>query len=251
MASGSKKDPKKFFDIAKPGKTMPSSSSRPAIVGHRTLLKDPMMAEDAPGDGSSAADEKSPVSTTVPKLQPLTEAEKETVKPSDPPEAITPDEPGADDKKEEDEKTTVDAVDEDKPVAEDKVDKLTAPKSKDIDEKTEARPEEVQPSDSPDDVSEESKEADSESPAAKNEADKQAEKASLEAAAKLEATEKTIADKTYFLPIGERKKRRSAKRSGAALFLIIILLLALGYLAVDSGMVKTSWKPPVRLFKAE
>jgi hypothetical protein len=93
--------------------------------------------------------------------------------------------------------------------------------------------------------------AEAEAVVAKSEAEKQAERATEAAAARVDAAEKLIADKTYFVPVGERSARRSKKHIGFKLFLCLIGLLALAYLAIDSGMIKTSVDLPVRLFRVE
>ena len=42
---GSKIQPKKVFDVMRPGKTAASATSRPVIVGHKPQIKDPMMSD--------------------------------------------------------------------------------------------------------------------------------------------------------------------------------------------------------------
>lgn len=252
MANSSKPNSKKFFDVAKPGKTMPSSSSRPAIVGHRTLLKDPMMTEEMTNEETNNTDEKAPVSTSVPKLQPLTDAEKETAQSTETPDSSEKAKPEPEPQKADIKKTAPETSKSDKQPA---VEEESTPKPDSEPANTEEKaddapdnPAEAEPSS---EESDNSKESEPESATTKKEADKLAEKAAAEAAAKQEALEKVIADKTYFLPIGQKKRRRSAGRSILVLGLIILLLLAFGYLAVDSGMVKTTlFEPPIRLFKA-
>src|SRR5690348_15469367 len=39
---------KKVFDVAKPGKSAPSSSAKPIIITNRPVLKDPMVTAEAP-----------------------------------------------------------------------------------------------------------------------------------------------------------------------------------------------------------
>ena len=46
MANSEDSD-KKVFDVAKPGETAADASSRPVIVGHKNLLKDPMVKDNA------------------------------------------------------------------------------------------------------------------------------------------------------------------------------------------------------------
>lgn len=45
MAASKSDKPDKVFDVAKPGKAAASASSRPLIIGHKTILKDPMVKE--------------------------------------------------------------------------------------------------------------------------------------------------------------------------------------------------------------
>lgn len=39
----------KVFDVSKPGKTAASASSKPVIIGHKNMLKDPMVKNDSAG----------------------------------------------------------------------------------------------------------------------------------------------------------------------------------------------------------
>lgn len=57
-----KPEPKVMEDVAKPGKTTPDATSKPIIVGHKPLLKDPMVT----------AEEPAVETTPVPKAAPLT-----------------------------------------------------------------------------------------------------------------------------------------------------------------------------------
>jgi hypothetical protein len=50
---------KQVFDVAKPGKTAASATSRPVIVNHGSLLKDPMMS------GEKSTESPKPAETTV------------------------------------------------------------------------------------------------------------------------------------------------------------------------------------------
>ena len=47
---------KKVFDIAKPGKTAASASSRPLIIGHKPMLKDPMVNDASAGEFGKVID---------------------------------------------------------------------------------------------------------------------------------------------------------------------------------------------------
>jgi hypothetical protein len=271
---------KKFFDVAKPGKSMPPSTSRPAIVGHRTILKDPMVNTELVSSGGvnapaeESASEKV-VSTTAPTLKPLNvsvTAEGGQVADSlktangladKQPEAVT----------------TVQVVpeavpDEDEPASDvipvKKVGEtvIAPPEHQETAQVAEANEagsdndaNSDQPSTSPQPPAPSSNSAqpagsaeataEAEAVVAKSEAEKQAEKASEAVAARVEVAEKLIAEKTYFVPVGERRAQRSKKHVGLTLFLCLIGLLALAYLAIDSGMIKTSVDLPVRLFRVE
>jgi hypothetical protein len=56
----SKKSTPKLFDIAKPGKSTPSSTSRPVIITNRPVLKDPMVIKVSSDD-----EEPTPIETTT------------------------------------------------------------------------------------------------------------------------------------------------------------------------------------------
>jgi hypothetical protein len=57
-------EPKKLFDIAKPGKMLPSASSRPLITGHHDLLQDPMLKVTESVKNNMTA-EASPVKVSI------------------------------------------------------------------------------------------------------------------------------------------------------------------------------------------
>src|SRR5688572_1342557 len=50
----------KVFDVAKPGSSMPSSTTRPIIVSHRPMARDPMMSPNRTAPDGSAAEEAKP-----------------------------------------------------------------------------------------------------------------------------------------------------------------------------------------------
>lgn len=57
MAS-SKDSEKQMMDVAKPGKTTPDATSKPIIVGHKPMMKDPMVTPEEPTDKPKPAEEK-------------------------------------------------------------------------------------------------------------------------------------------------------------------------------------------------
>jgi hypothetical protein len=49
MATSKSPADDKVFDVAKPGKTTAASTSKPVIIGHKNMLKDPMVKEESVG----------------------------------------------------------------------------------------------------------------------------------------------------------------------------------------------------------
>ena len=67
----------RVMDVAKPGKTAPSASSRPIITGHAPPVKDPMVNEDKKMSEGESEEHKIDVKRSSPKvIAPLTSAEK-------------------------------------------------------------------------------------------------------------------------------------------------------------------------------
>ena len=70
----SKKDPKKLMDVSKPGKTAPSTTAKPVIVGHKPLLQqDPMVNPSGAEDKEEINTEASHAAKVI---EPPTEAEQ-------------------------------------------------------------------------------------------------------------------------------------------------------------------------------
>lgn len=277
------KDGDGVFDVAKPGKTTPDSSSRPLIVGNRTMLKrDPMVSPTPPAvasdtlnpkkeeavltapelpDDKDKADEdrksavkvikiephdaqdpneiiaavvtpKKPKQMVPIKLQPSAEADPvpkespspqmEDVKRS----ASKPEEPPADEPAPQDVPTT---------------------SSANMPEDTDNTTEKTEPT-------EDSSNTGSEDGAVGAVADqattkKAADKAAAEAIAKKVIYEKLINEKKYFVSVGEKKRKRSMRFGLLLIVAAIVLALALGDLLIDAGIIKTSLKAPVSIFK--
>ncbi|HET7320795.1 MAG TPA: hypothetical protein VFI84_04425, partial [Candidatus Saccharimonadales bacterium] len=55
MARKKKEDEQKLFDVARPGKSTPSSSSKPIIITNRPLLQDPMVVPDESAGGEASS----------------------------------------------------------------------------------------------------------------------------------------------------------------------------------------------------
>lgn len=241
----------RVFDVAKPGKSAPDDSSRPVIIGHRTILKDPTV--NAPEDPEFPKEEKARETTTAPELK-ATSGEKVVIPISE--------KSSSKDKK----KKTEDSAEEEKTAPEapeESSEEIFAPQAK-------KEKEEVDTTDKPDstddkpvkkeDTTEEANnkteepdtaaEKDDEAAPAETPADqKAADKKEQEEIARQAALEKTVVDKTYFVPIGEVKRKRSNRRALLVLLVVIIIAVALADLLIDSGMIKTNIKAPVHIFK--
>ncbi len=218
-------EPKKYFDVAKPGKTMPDATSRPAIVGHRTILKDPMMASSDTPDEKPLPSPADRAKLTAPTLAPSKEmvaADKEVKE-----TAVKP--------AEESESHTV-------PVTK------TAPAEKPTAASAPAEATAEAPKASTDD---EAPDPDKQDMTLSSEEQKKIEKEQEEAAAKQEALEKLVVDKTYFVPIGEKKRQRSFHKALLVGLLVFLLLAALGNMLIDAGIVKTSFKAPISVLNNE
>jgi len=212
MASKASNKPDKVFDVAKPGKTAAGASGRPLIVGHRTLMQDPMVKDaddiDAPStapvldedDKPSGGASKTTLSSKIMEPSPTKVEPVEEKEPDVEVEVKTDDQPPAEEP-------------EPEPAVED-----TTPT------KDEAKP--------PEDKAEEDTTSDSATvntvagQVAKKQQDQKEQEAEI---AKTAEIEKLIDDKKYYVPIGEKKRKRSMRH----IFLGMVLVLVLGFLLVN------------------
>lgn len=227
------------MDVAKPGTSAPDASARPVIVGHRTLLQDPMVT---PAQNDEDKAEEVTVSKTAPTLKPLNEPapKKVTVKSEE---------------KEDEDDTTESApayvIESVKPKAEEPKEdsKPEEPEKKPEPKETSKEkepPEKSEPEVATEQPKTDSDEAATEAVAEQAAAKKTTEKEDKEAAARQEAVQKLITEKTYNLPIGEAKRKRNMS---LILLLLLLLLLVLAYFAIDAGVIKTSISLPFEFFK--
>lgn len=206
------------FDVAKPGKSVPSSSAKPIIVTNRPVLKDPMVVEEDGEVSASAADSESARSPSLPSakvhIEPLSSQKSDADDASAPP-------PEESDKAEE-------------PAAEggDEVKK---------DEKTTAEP----------DLSEVDDGA--AEPSAKNIAKKAEEDEEAElkkAAERAEELDKLAESRKFYLPINQVEKRRTKRYVLLGVVFIVILGLAWADVALDAGIITIPGvKAPTHFFK--
>jgi hypothetical protein len=221
-------EPKKVFDVAKPGDSKPDASARPIIVGHGPMVQDPMMAAEskdksepptAPDlDAKAKADEeKSPEKAVFhgPKrIEPLhTESEEdspakileeetvpaETTEEKSEPAKETESETKTEDEKSTDEQTDTGSSDSAA------VDALAASAEKRKIQETEAE------------------------------------------MTKRKAMQELANSKKYYVPI---KETHGKKSTGAFTVILLLLVVAAGfYLAVDAELIDIGMKVPFELIK--
>ncbi len=188
---------KRIFDVAKPGKTAASAQSRPVIVGHRTLLQDPMVKPSNSEDAKEEAPKTDePTATSSPSGHTITPPQEQSSSPT----------PAA---KPEENQQNPNTEEETKPPEQDRETSVYN------------------------------------GPAALKEQTRLQQQAEL---AKQENLHKLVDDKRYYVPIGEQKRSRTIRHLLLALIGILLLAIILADLLVDTGIIKTSVKPPVQIF---
>lgn len=214
MATSSDKPARKHFDIQRPGRSAPNANSRPTIVGHHTILQDPMVNKPVQDDEPQ------------PEVVPL--AAKLSVK-------LTPSDEAIASQKAADDETVAKKAE-------------TAEGGSSQDDKAENREvttetPKIETQDSIDD-----NEGDKQNSDTGADEQKKIDQKAKEDQAKTDQINQLIVDKTFFVPIGEKKRKRSKHHVVAWLVVAIILGVATIDLMVDARIIKTSIKPPVSLF---
>lgn len=232
-------DSKKVFDVAKPGKTAPSSSSRPVITGHKMVAKDPMVAKSQPAQEPAKTTEKG-TAPEVGEKKDVAAAEGEALFLSSNRIKIMP-------ISHDDEVTT----DEDKTT----VKTETTPVPEAPQESADTEPAAPLAADEPPEAPAQTDDPPATSDAAAMDAvvgqvdagnkgkDGEADKA------KQEQLEQLIASKEYYLPIDEAKHIHAIERFLAIALIISLLAVAGAYLAVDAGLIKANIDLPVDIIK--
>lgn len=243
---------KKHFDIARPGKSAASPTSRPVIVSNRPILKDPMVTDSIPGSDMQFSSEPARRIS----IKPLAEKEEkaeDSKKADNAPEpkpasdSVVPPEPvqdvdAADNKEEATEpeekkpakKTDTDTDLEKAEPQEDSKEEVSAePESKDEDEQSDETGEDT----------EETNETD-----ARTQGDQTSEEEEAELAAHKAEIEKLIVSREYFLPINSVSKRRTKHHVILGVLLIILLALAWTDIALDAGLIQINNIKPVTHF---
>jgi hypothetical protein len=221
----------KVFDVARPGKSSASATSRPVIISNRPILQDPMVSTvDSAGTAPDMeATEKSNPSTVKVTIKPLAETDE-------PIESVD----------------TSKSAKKDKTIAELAAEKSQPKSAEEPVDKPEAAPEESDKSADSEEAAKvepgsDSKPADeppaSDTPDAETvpaeEGKTSQETAALEAEAKkLEAINALAESQQYFLPINAVERRRSLVVSILGLLLIVGLGALLVDLLLDIGFIR-------------
>lgn len=210
------KSTKRIIDVAHPGKTAPSATSRPVIVTNRPILKDPMMADNTAEEPDTSTAPK----TGKAKLEPLQE-------PSDVSDKKTPEE-----------------------MADEPAEAASSPKTKEPAETDDDQP--STENDETEETDDESVAQPSDDEESKDVAEQTAEEidaSEIEAQAKHDAAiEKLVDSKQYFLPINSVEKRRTKRFAIVALLLVIIVVVVWIDIALDAGLIKLGGVQPVTDF---
>lgn len=205
-------------DVEQPGKSAPAATSKPVIVTHRPIMKDPMMVEDDESTGNAPKEDLA--HAIGPKLQPLSK----------------PEEPEAGPK-----------TNKEEPAAEpDSSESETAKPAVEPEKKPENEPEAPEP-----DEGEPDEDRVPESRPAGQDSAEPKQKAEADAARKKEqaiAVEKLIMSGKYRLPINSVEKRKTKRFVALGILLAIILVLVWADIALDAGLIKAGGVKPVTHF---
>ena len=220
MADKPERPAQKFFDVSHPGKSTPSSTSRPTIVGHHTMLQDPMVNTEHENEEAVTNTSSLVNRTSITNIVPSDEA----VAGYNSTEKI--------------EDTSEPSVEEVRDKVEDEPQ---------VDEQKAEEPELIEP-ESKEPVEETSDIQMQSTDGTNTEEQKKVEKETKEDIERQEAIAKLIADKTYFAPVGVNKRKSSKRNFVMPIIVALVVVFVAGYLLIDSGIVKTSVKLPVSFF---
>lgn len=237
-------EPKKVFDVAKPGDTSADSTSRPLIVGHKnTMQHDPMVAGSDDQTAPVVKDmpvvvDDTPVSTQGKTIKPRKIANQDGAKAHDTNKTHTMDISVTDDQ------PVVVKVTKESPSEE----KQDAPSASPDDTETETKPPD---NTSADNAAEDTSENEGATGVVAGQAAQKKEDAKAEEvqAAQQEAVRALADSKQYFVPIGEAKRRRSAAKVLSVLVLVFIIAAAAAYAAIDAGLIDTNITLPYDFIK--
>lgn len=222
MASNSEKSP--VMDVTRPGKTPAAATSRPVIIGHGAMMKDPMVRDNSREDNAGGT-MASPAHD-----QPLVQKAELTVAPPESKEPV--------------ESSTADATVKTEPVTTES-DAAAVPESTD-DEAGESSQEESseQTTESDEQLTEKGVVDAVVGQAAQNSKDKKKTEAE---AAKQAAIEKLIKEKTYFVRIGQAHRAHKGGHGALVVLLILLVAAVAAYALADLGIISIGIDVPVHI----
>jgi hypothetical protein len=265
-----KKQSPRVMDVSKPGKSTPSASSRPVIVGHRPAVQDPMVNENKPEKPSGeAAGQKIDVKRTAPKViapistpEDLAKAAEAKAAPSapepeatlEPPVEETPAEeaPSTDDQSApepeepaEEAPEIPEAPEETPSPADDQAPEISEYTAADSEASTQEAKSQKQKATSSKDkgssvVDALASQASKDKPKKDAQADEQLQK-------RLDEVEKLVDDKKYYVHTSQTTGKQRRTRWFA--LILVVLLLAGGYLALDAQVIKNDIQLPYEFFE--
>lgn len=217
----------RVFDVTRPGKSMPSASSRPVIVTHKPNVSDPMVSPKNPekSDSNEATDDDGPSAgegadmvMAAPKkgrIEPLHTDIVPDSEQSEVPEEKEARAESEDSETPEEEKTSSQATPEE--------DEAAKPSTED---------------ESSDEISDMAAEA-----TTKKQAQNEAAKKEADAAQKQAEVDALINNKQFFVPINAVQKRRSMKL--VVVSLVVIFVAVAGFIvALDAELLDIGLEPP-------
>jgi hypothetical protein len=229
-------------DVAQPGTSAPSASSRPVIITNRPILKDPMVV-DVDTEAKEADEAEAPAgaptrnSGKLAGTAPLLKSDKKTEKAADPaPEAQPEEDPDPAPEKVE-VRTKTQAGSKTEPVPEANPPAEAAPEKTETEEIPEEQPEKQST-----EVEEDAPETAEPGASAITEDEAKAQTEHDVAIAKL------IESKKYFLPINSVEKRRSKRFITLGILLSLLLIIAWVDIALDAGLVQFNGIKPLTHF---
>ncbi len=224
---------KRIIDVAHPGESAPSATSKPVIMPHRMILQDPMFTGASPNDGNQSAEttENIPIAktSTKPRLMPLSApeleetAQDEAGAPTGETVGDASDAPSADDE-----------TKPEQPVSDSSKAETSAPVPAEA-----AKPGAVETSAEP----AESPTQAEPKPKAVDEAAETAKQAERDA-----ALQKLADSKQYLLPINTVEKRRTKRVVILGIVVSVVLLVAWADIALDAGLIQIQGIKPVTHF---
>jgi hypothetical protein len=229
---------KQIMDVAKPGKTTPDATTRPIIVNHGEMIKDPMVntgSEVSGASGEHDVPDKAPTPRVAKSIQPLSLSSPES-KPRESEDSDTDEKASAE--VDADAAKAEDVTIGDKPTSEDE-EKPPVPTESSIDSDTkDIEP----PGDDSDDAAVVDAVADR---AAQGKKQKEEDKETL---ARREVVNKLVVEKKYFVPIKPPARTRNG-RMLAGIVIALLVLLAGGYAAVDAQLLKPGFDVPFHFLR--